>query len=90
MNFCAPAAKILGIEIVRSNNPDAELGKIEPTPGGWKPNALKNKERGSPASTPNTGTPTPPDFTVPQESKSPQQAETKRVRICQPLTMTYK
>jgi hypothetical protein len=68
MNFCALVPEISGPKNVPSKKSDAELGKIEPTPGGWNQMPAKNKEREACL---NPQTPPPPD------RKRPQQAETK-------------
>jgi hypothetical protein len=46
--FCALAPEISGLKIVRSKKPDAEFCKIEPTPGGWEPNAGQEQGGGKP------------------------------------------
>jgi hypothetical protein len=63
--------EISGPNNVPGKRPDAELGKIEPTPGGWNQMPAKNKEREA-CLNPNPQISTPPD------RKRPQQAETKR------------
>jgi hypothetical protein len=66
--------EISGPNNVPGKRPDAELGKIEPTPGGWNQMPAKNKEREA-CLNPNPQISTPPD------RKRPQQAETKRRKL---------